>query len=127
MDPQAVRYTREHEWVSLEGDLATVGISDHAQKALGDITFVELPAVGRAVAAGGVLGVIESVKAASDVYAPVAGTVAAVNEALSRNPEIVNRDPFGEGWLCRLSGVSAEAWRALMDRAAYQALLRRKP
>jgi len=118
-----LKYTKDHEWVRLEGEAATVGITDHAQNALGDVVFVELPEVGREVAAGEACAVVESVKAASDVYAPVAGRVAAVNAALADDPGLINRDPAGEGWFFRLEGVEAAAAEALMDGAAYQALV----
>ena len=120
MDPKTLRYTEEHEWVALEGDVAVVGISDHAQEALGDITYIELPPVGKALDAGDELGVVESVKAASDIYAPVAGTVAEVNEALEDEPELVNEEPYGKGWLCRLSGVDAAAVAELMSLEQYE-------
>lgn len=117
------RYTKDHEWVRLEGDAATVGITDHAQNALGDLVFVELPEPGREVAAGEACAVVESVKAASDVYAPLAGRVVEANAALAEDPGQVNRDPTGEGWLFRLEGVDRAAFDALMDAAAYQALV----
>ena len=110
MIPENLRYTKEHEWVRLEGDLATVGITDHAQEALGDIVYVELPEVGRVVKAGEAFAVVESVKAASDVYAPVAGEIIAVNERLQDEPQLVNTDPYGEGWFARIrtSGETVE-------------------
>ncbi len=123
MVPQDCRYTRTHEWVKIEGDTATVGITDHAQDALGDITFVELPAVGSSLSTGKECGVIESVKAASDLYAPVSGTVAAVNEGLSTAPEKINQEPHGSGWLYRASGVDAAELAELMDAAAYESFL----
>ena len=95
-------YTESHEWVQAEGDVATVGITDFAQSQLGDVVFLELPSVGRMLEAGDSFGVVESVKAASDLYSPVSGSVVEVNEALSDNPETVNRDPFGEGWLIKV-------------------------
>ena len=119
MDAKTLRYTQEHEWIGMDGDIAVVGISDHAQNALGDITFVELPAVGKSLKAGDALGVVESVKAASDIFAPVDGTVEAVNEALEDQPELVNQSPYGEGWLCRLSGVDVSALESLMTAAQY--------
>jgi glycine cleavage system H protein len=118
-----LRYTKDHEWVRLEGAAATIGITDHAQNALGDVVFVDLPEVGREVAAGEACAVVESVKAASDVYAPVAGRVVAVNAALVDDPGLINRDPTGEGWFFRLEGVDAAEVGALMDGAAYQALV----
>jgi len=101
--PADLKYTKEHEWVRIEGDTATFGISDHAQEALGDIVFVELPEIGRTVDAGEAYAVVESVKAVSDVYAPVAGEVVEVNEALESEPEKVNTDPYGSGWIARVN------------------------
>jgi glycine cleavage system H protein len=118
-----LRYTKDHEWVRLEGGTATIGITDHAQNALGDVVFVDLPEAGREVAAGEACAVVESVKAASDVYAPVAGRVVAVNATLADDPGLINRDPAGEGWFFRLEGVDAAEVEALMDAAAYQALV----
>jgi glycine cleavage system H protein len=115
-----VRYTDEHEWIRLDGDEATIGITKHAAESLGDVVFVELPATGKAVAAGGEAAVVESVKAASDIYAPIAGTISAVNDALTSQPSTVNDDPEGEGWFFRLTGVDKAAFAKLMDRAAYE-------
>lgn len=115
------RYSETHEWVEVEGDVATVGISDFAQAQLGDVVFLELPRPGLHLEAGQSFGAIESVKAASDLYSPVAGTVAEVNEKLGDTPELVNQDPFGAGWLIRLQGVS-ELPAALLDEAAYKQL-----
>ena len=117
------RYTPDHEWVRLEGDVATVGITDHAQQALGDIVFIELPEPGRTVAAAEACAVVESVKAASDVYAPLAGRVAAANAAVVTDPSLVNRDAAGEGWLFRLEGVAPDEFATLMDGAAYKAVV----
>jgi glycine cleavage system H protein len=122
--PDGLLFTKEHEWVRLAGATAVVGISDHAQNALGDITYVALPAPGKAVAQGGGVAVVESVKAASDVYAPVGGTVRAVNSALGDHPEIINQDPYGKGWLCELEHVAADAARGLMTAAEYRAYLK---
>lgn len=115
-----VRYTDEHEWIRLDGDEATIGITKHAAESLGDVVFVELPPTGKAVAAGGEAAVVESVKAASDIYAPIAGTISAVNDALTSQPSTVNDDPEGEGWFFRLTGVDKAAFAKLMDRAAYE-------
>ncbi len=115
------RYTRDHEWVRLEGDTATVGITDHAQEALGDIVFVELPEPGREVAANEACAVVESVKAANDVYAPVAGRVVESNQAIVDDPSLVNRDAGDAGWFFQLAGVADAEFGALMDKAAYQA------
>ena len=115
-------YTKDHEWLKVEGDEATVGITDHAQQALGDITFVELPKVGRVVKAHDVLLVVESVKAASDVFAPVSGTVSVVNEKLAGAPELINQAAQTDGWLCKLKPfVSGES--GLMTAEQYAAFL----
>jgi glycine cleavage system H protein len=121
--PADLKYARSHEWVRSQPDgLVEVGISDHAQHALGDLVFVEVPAVGRSLAQGEACAVVESVKAASDVYAPVAGTVVAVNEALAQSPELVNQDPYGKGWIMRLKPQGATHADELLDAAAYSAL-----
>ncbi|MBP1763943.1 MAG: gcvH 3 [Firmicutes bacterium] len=99
--PDNLRYTKDHEWVRIEGNKAVVGITDFAQNELGDVVFVELPAIGKKLAAHGNLAVIESVKAVSDIFAPVAGTVSKVNEVLTDSPETVNQDPYGGGWIAR--------------------------
>lgn len=114
------RYTKEHEWVRLEGDAATLGISEHAQEQLGDVVFVDLPEVGRKVSQGAPYAVVESVKAASDVYAPVSGEVMEVNQALEGDPGLVNRSAEGEGWFCKLRVSDSSEVAALMDAAAYQ-------
>ena len=114
------KYTTSHEWVRLEGDVATVGITDHAQTALGDVVFVELPEAGREVGANEACAVVESVKAASDVYAPVAGRVVEANGRLAEDPGLINRDPTGEGWFYKLEIADAAALDELMDEAGYQ-------
>ncbi|MDQ7011926.1 MAG: glycine cleavage system protein GcvH [Mariprofundaceae bacterium] len=101
--PADLKYTKDHEWVRIDGDTAIFGITDHAQEALGDIVFVELPDIGRNVAAGEAYAVVESVKAVSDVYAPVSGEITEVNEALEGEPELVNTDPYGAGWIVKVS------------------------
>jgi glycine cleavage system H protein len=113
-------FTKEHEWVRVEGDVATVGISDHAQEALGDIVFAEVPAAGRTVAKGDDAAVVESVKAASDVYAPVGGEVIEGNGALADDPSLINRDPEGEGWFFRLKLSDPSELDGLMDEVAYR-------
>lgn len=118
-----IRFTKDHEWVRLEGTSVVVGITDHAQNALGDVVFVDLPEVGREVAAHEAVAVVESVKAASDVYAPLAGRIAEVNAALTENPGLVNSAATGGGWFFRLEGVDAAAFGALMDEAGYAAFL----
>jgi glycine cleavage system H protein len=117
------RYTKDHEWVQLDGDVATVGITDHAQEQLGDVVFVELPEPGRVVEANEACAVVESVKAASDVYAPLAGKIAEVNQAVVDDPSLVNREAAGEGWFFRMEGVSEAEFATLMDQAAYDAYL----
>ena len=123
MIPEGLYYTEDHEWLRMEGDDAVVGITHHAQKALGDITFVELPTVGKTLKARDAMAVIESVKAASDVYAPVAGAVAAVNTALEAAPETINQSPYDEGWVCRLSKVDKAGLSGLMKAGQYEAFL----
>ena len=117
-DLSSYRFTATHEWVRLDDGRATLGISDHAQAQLGDVIFVELPAVGTALRAGEKFGAIESVKAASDLYAPVGGTVAEVNGTLEEQPELVNNEPYGGGWMLRLEAVT-DTGSQLMDEAAY--------
>lgn len=116
------RYTKDHEWVQLDGGSITVGITDHAQSQLGDLVFVELPDPGRTVAAGEACATVESVKAASDIFAPLAGRVVAINKAIVDEPALVNRDAMGEGWFFRLEGATPDV-SALMDEAAYKAYL----
>lgn len=123
MNPSELRYTEDHEWVGRDGDLCVVGITDFAQQQLGDITFIDLPKVGRAVEQHEESAAVESVKAAGDVYAPVGGTIAAINDALETQPELVNQDPYGEGWFFKLSGVDAAQLEELMDEAAYKSFL----
>jgi glycine cleavage system H protein len=115
--PGELKYTRSHEWVREEGDTVTVGITDHAQEELGDVVFVELPQVGDSFGAGESFGVVESVKAVSDLYAPVGGEVVEVNEALGDSPEKVNEDPYGEGWMIKLK---AEGSGDLLSAADYE-------
>jgi len=114
------RYTNDHEWVRLEGGVATVGITAHAQSALGDIVFVELPEPGREVVAGEACAVVESVKAAADVFAPLAGKVAVVNAALAEDPALINREPEAGGWFFQITLAAGADFAALMDHAAYQ-------
>jgi glycine cleavage system H protein len=117
------KFTKDHEWVRLEGGIATVGITDHAQNALGDVVFVDLPEPGRVVAAGEACAVVESVKAASDVYAPIAGKIVEVNAALADNPGAVNAAPTTDGWFFRIEAADAAEVAALMDEAAYAAFV----
>ena len=114
-----LKYSEEHEWVLLEGDVVTVGIGDFAQEQLGDVVFVELPTVGRRVEQFGDAGVVESVKAASEVFAPVSGQIVEVNEALERDPELVNRSPTGDGWFMKIRLGDPEELEGLMDEAEY--------
>ena len=116
----ALRYTRDHEWVRVDGDLAVVGITDYAQSQLGDVVYVELPEIGRGVEQGKEAAVVESVKAASEVYAPVAGEVVEVNEALAADPARVNTDPTGEGWFIKLRLDDPKQLDTLMDEEAYK-------
>ncbi|HUZ87958.1 MAG TPA: glycine cleavage system protein GcvH [Candidatus Baltobacterales bacterium] len=113
------RYTKSHEWVTVDGKTATVGITDFAQAQLGDVVFLELPSTGRKVAERESFGVVESVKAASDLYSPVAGRITAVNEKLAGKPELINSDPYGDGWLLKLE-LTGELPADLLDEAAYQ-------
>ena len=120
--PAELKYTASHEWVRTEADgTVTVGITDHAQDLLGDLVFVELPAVGKTGAAGAEMCVLESVKAAADVYCPVAGTVTAINDAVVDTPELINRDPYGAAWLFKLQPANAADLAGLLDAAGYQA------
>jgi len=117
------KFTKDHEWVRLDGGVATVGITDHAQNALGDVVFVDLPEVGREVSAGEAVAVVESVKAASDVYAPIAGKVVAVNGALADNPGAINAAPTTEGWFFKIEPADTGEVAALMDENAYAAFV----
>jgi glycine cleavage system H protein len=121
---QDLRYTKEHEWVRVEGDLATVGITDYAAHQLGDIVFVELPEIGRVLTQFAAVGVIESVKAVSDLFAPISGEVVETNAELGAHPELVNGDPFGQGWMLRIRVADKSQVDGLLDQAAYQELTR---
>jgi glycine cleavage system H protein len=122
--PSDLKYAKSHEWLKLAADgTATIGITDYAQNSLGDITYVQLPKVGAALNAGETFGVVESVKAASDLYAPVAGTVVAVNTVLDTAPETVNQAPYGDGWMLKVKLADSAAANALLDPAAYTRLL----
>jgi glycine cleavage system H protein len=121
--PDGLRYAKSHEWLKLDPDgTATAGITDYAQASLGDITYVQLPKIGAVLKQGAPFGVVESVKAASDVYAPVSGTVVAVNASLDTEPEALNRDPYGAGWILRLKPSDPADAGALMDAAGYSKL-----
>jgi glycine cleavage system H protein len=121
--PKDLKFTKTHEWVRIEGHEATLGITDHAQSELGDITFIELPQIGAEFVQSDPLAAIESVKAASDIYAPVSGKVIAVNEALEDSPEKINQSPYGDGWIARLSMHGVTDLVDLMDAEAYDAYL----
>ena len=117
----SIKYTEDHEWVKVDGDIAIVGITEHAQDALGDVVFVELPEVGKTLAQKDVAGVVESVKAAADVYMPVSGEVVEVNQALADEPSLANSDPMGAGWFFKVKLAKADEVAALTDEAAYEA------
>ena len=119
----AIRFTRDHEWVRQEGDVAVVGITDYAQQHLGDVVYVELPEIGRKIEQGKEAAVVESAKAASEVYAPVSGEVVAVNDAIVEDPARVNADAMGEGWFLKLRLADPKEFDALMDEAAYDAFV----
>jgi glycine cleavage system H protein len=123
MYPQDCRYTNDHEWIHPEGDRGRVGITDYAQKQLGDVVFLELPEVGRALKAGEQFGTVESVKAVSELYSPVAGEVVEVNAALVEKPETINKDPHGAAWMIVLKIADPAGLGALLDAAAYEALV----
>lgn len=123
MIPADLRYSKDHEWIRIEGGTGTLGITEYAQSELGDIVYVELPEVGKTVGAGEVLGNIESVKAVSEIYAPVAGTVVEVNEALASAPETLNSDPHGGGWICKLKLADDANTGNLLDAEAYGRLI----
>ncbi len=122
MAPSDLRYTKDHEWVKVDGDVATIGVTDFAANQLGDVVFVDLPAVGTTVDQFATFGVVESVKAVSDLYAPVSGEVAEVNGALGAQPELVNSDPFGEGWMIKVRLADANQVGDLLDASAYEQL-----
>lgn len=121
--PNDVKYTKEHEWIRLEGDVAYVGITDYAQEQLGDIVFVDIQTVGETLAANEVFGTIEVVKTISDLFLPVAGEVLEQNEALEEQPELVNKDPYGEGWLIKIKPAADADFDSLLDAEAYKALI----
>jgi len=118
-----LKYTKQHEWVRVEGETATVGITDFAQQALGEVTYIELPEPGTEVEQGKELAVVESLKAASDVYAPASGTVASVNPDLEDQPDLINTDPYGAGWLCTIEGVGESELGRLLSSGQYRELL----
>lgn len=120
--PSELRYSSDHEWVRVDGDVATIGITEYAQDALGDVVFVELPEQGASVGAGESFSEVESTKSVSDIYAPVSGSVSEVNDQLDGAPELLNSDPYGEGWICRIAMTDPSELDALMDADAYRAL-----
>lgn len=121
--PENLKYTKDHEWILVEGDTGTIGISDYAQGELGDVVFVELPAVGKTLKQHDSFGTIEAVKAVSDLYAPVSGSVVEVNTQLERSPELVNKEPYGDGWMMKLKISNPDELSALFAAAAYQELI----
>lgn len=121
--PGELKYTKSHEWVNIEGDTVTIGITEHAQDLMGDMVFIELPETGTSLQAGSDCAVVESVKAASDVYAPIDGDVTEVNDAIADSPELVNKDPFGEGWMFKMTVADKSQLESLMDAAAYEELV----
>jgi len=121
--PETLRYTKDHEWAKVEGARARVGITDHAQHELTDVVFVELPSIGKVVKQGEELGVVESVKAASEIYAPVSGKVVEVNKVLEDKPELVNQSPYGDGWIVVLEVANPVEEKSLMDAVAYRKLV----
>ena len=121
--PEDLYYSKDHEWARVEGDTAFIGITDYAQKALGAITFVDLPPVGKSFRQFAEIAAVESSKAASDIFAPLSGTVEAVNRALDDAPEKINKDPYGEGWLLKLKGIDTPGLKSLLTSRQYQALL----
>ncbi len=121
--PDSLRYTKDHEWIRIEGDEAVIGITDFAQHELGDIVYVEIETLGKELNAHEVFGTVEAVKTVSDLYLPVAGTVTEVNPSLNSNPELINTDPYGEGWMVRMKPANPQDLQELMDAAAYGKLV----
>ena len=121
--PDNLRYTKDHEWIKLEGNIATIGITDFAQRELGDIVYVEIETVGKTLTAEAVFGTVEAVKTVSDLYLPVAGTINEVNPELANSPELVNTDPYNEGWMVKMTVTNTADVDALMDAAAYKNLV----
>jgi len=121
--PEHLRYSSDHEWITIEGGRARLGITDYAQDALGDVVFVQVPTVGATVSAGDTLSEVESTKSVSDIYAPVSGTIVAVNAALANQPEALNGDPYGDGWICEIEMSDPAEVDALLDASAYRALI----
>lgn len=123
MIPEDLYYSEEHEWVRIDDEIATIGITDYAQDALGDIVYVDLPAVGDTIEAGSVIGELESTKSVSEIFAPIAGEIVARNDALESAPEVVNSDPYGEGWLIKVRPVDEDPTEGLLESEAYAAII----
>lgn len=121
--PPGLKYSKEHEWVAAEESMATIGITDHAQDQLGEIVYIELPSVGEKISKDDPFGVVESVKAVSDIYAPISGTVAEVNEGLRESPEVINEDPYGDGWLIKIRASDVSEMDDLMDSEEYEEMV----
>ncbi len=121
--PANLRYTKDHEWIKIEGDTATIGITDFAQKELGDIVYVEVEVIGKELEAGSVFGTVEAVKTVSDLYLPVSGTIIELNPALGSAPELVNNDPYGKGWMIKMTVKNPGDIEKLLDAAAYEAII----
>jgi glycine cleavage system H protein len=121
--PATLRYTKDHEWIKLDGDVATIGITDYAQRELGDIVYVEVETVGKSLNAGDVFGTVEAVKTVSDLFLPVDGTITELNASLANSPESVNNDPYGSGWMIKMTVNNPADVEALMDAAAYEAVV----
>lgn len=121
--PANLRYTKDHEWIKIEGNTATIGITDFAQKELGDIVYVEVETIGKELEAGAVFGTVEAVKTVSDLYLPVTGTITELNPALSGAPELINTDPYGEGWMIKMTVKNTGDIEKLMDASAYEAIV----
>ena len=121
--PANLRYTKDHEWISLEGDIATIGITDFAQRELGDIVYVEVETIGKTLAAGAVFGTVEAVKTVSDLFLPVSGTILELNSELGNSPELVNSDPYGKGWMIKMKVDNPADVSALLDAAGYEAVV----
>ncbi|MCX6521536.1 MAG: glycine cleavage system protein GcvH [Actinobacteria bacterium] len=121
--PDALRYSSDHEWISVEGSKIRMGITDYAQDALGDVVYVQVPTVGASVSAGDTMSEVESTKSVSDIYAPVTGTIVAVNDALADQPETINSDPYGAGWICEIELADPTQLDGLLDASGYRALV----
>ncbi len=121
--PAELKYTKDHEWISIEGNIATIGITDFAQRELGDIVFVEVNTIGQTIGAGEVFGTVEAVKTVSDLFLPVAGTITELNSIIEKQPELVNTDPYGDGWMVKVEVANVSDLDGLLDAAAYQALV----